>query len=213
MAGRTARIGMPGYAAVLAEFSVPRTTRQAQDASGIGHTSAERIVSSLYVLGLIHVAGWSMAPGCPTLPMFAAGSGKDADIPATRPNGRPVDGVRMMTRSRPTAHLIAFKSLIDAISSPASRVEVCQATGLHGITVRNTLNALVKHRLAHVAMWQWRDHGGPPLQQYQMGAGKNAPRPAPMTKRQVQLRYLERKRSADVFRPLAIHFGAQLVVA
>lgn len=197
---RTVRLGMAGYARLLATLrDAPSTSQQLQQRAMIGHTTAVRVLAGMHMLGMIHISVWSMEPNQPTLPIFKAGGAPDAPVPTMRPNGRPMVAARVVSLKNPPPELIAFKGLLAAIEDPSSRLEISAKSGLNNITVRTAVEALIKHRLARIACWQWRNHGGAPIPQYQIGPGAAASRPARMGGREIQARYRARKREALPF--------------
>ena len=204
MKANTVRIGLAGYANFLAALrDAPSALSEVPAVAGIGHNCAWRLVNGMYSLGLIRICGYRMRPCQRTLAVFSIGGEPDVVPPSLRPNGRPVSAVWSPSKSCAGPELLAFKHLLVAMESPASRLELAAKTGMHAITVRSALAALVKQKLAHVAMWQWRDCGGPPIPQYLIGPGVNAKRPKPMKKSDIQDRYMQRKEEAARFAPLA----------
>lgn len=204
----TVRIGMAGYVAFLAALrDTPCTLSEAPAVAGVGHTCAWHFISGMYALRLIRISGYRMSPGKCTAPVFSPGSDPDAPPPAFRPSGRPIDGIRMPKKVQPRPELLAFKSLLSALELPSSRTELAASTGLHWVTIKSAVNALVEHGFAHIAMWHWRDHGGPPLEQFQIGRGVNARRPDRMKRREIRRRYDSRKREAAPFAGLAAAFS------
>lgn len=184
---RRARLGMEGFVMLLALLrDEPLHVRRLQEAAGIGHTAAYRFLLSMHGLQRLHIAHWKAEPGRALAPCFAFGPGTDAAPPGARPNGRRVEGTRLpLPRVNPS--LIALETLLRALEEPASRQELQQATGLDIDTVRETVDAPVATGLAHVPLWQWRDQGGAPVPQYQLGPGRNAPMPRVRPKQRREL--------------------------
>lgn len=204
MKANTVRIGFAGYARFLAKLrDTPCTLKEAPAVAGVGHNCAWRFISGMYALGLIHISDWRMEPNAPTTPVFTAGPGCDAPRPTHRPNGKRLGGVRAPSLKKPASELLAFKSLLTALEHPASRRDLAAETGINQITVREALNALVSQKLARIALWEWREHGGPPIPQYVIGPGINAKRPTPMSKATAGKLYRQRKEEAAKFAPLA----------
>ena len=181
---KTARIGLPGYVRILAALrDKPMSHVEAQDGLKLRHNTAHRLLNGMYALGLLRIAGWLVEPDRPTAPRFGLGPGADEPAPLLRPDGRPVTRAKMPLKVRPGSELVAFKSLLQGLESPATALELADATGLSIVTVRRTLAAMTEHRLAHIALWTPRPGcaGGPPQPNYQAGAGNNARRPIPLT--------------------------------
>jgi len=202
---KTVRLGMAGYARLLAILRTgPQSPVEFQSAAGVGHTTAHRILGSMYALGMIHIAGWRMEPESPTQPQFIGFPGSDVAPPAIRPNGRPIDGSRKPRAIKPTSELASFKLLLQTLESPASKDEIMAATGMSAQTVRRAVDALVKWRIARVALWTSRPHpGGAPMPNYQLGSEASAHRPPRTSARDVQRRYLRSRAERERISGLA----------
>lgn len=199
--GRCRRIGMVGYVQFLASLrKQPGTLQQAIATTGIGHTACWRLITSFHVLGMVHISGWAMEPGVATAPIWSFGTAPDAPIPQERPNGRPIDGVRLPRCDAPATFAVVLSAIFKALQEPLTSAELSEYTEVCITVVRDVLDAMVKHQFAHITDWAPRDSmkpGGEPVRVYLLGAGTNAPRPKAMTRKEVSRRYEQRIRQKD----------------
>lgn len=195
----TRRIGMAGYARILRLLlDKPDTTDGIIQRTGFGHTAIRRILPSLHTLRVIYIAGWEFADRAPARPVFAVGSQPDAPAPDTRPNGRPVKAVRIAKVKRHPVELLAFVSILRALSDEHSKTELMHASGLswHGTTA--ALKALRSLRLVRVRSWAWREQGGPAIPSYEWAPdGRDADRPKPIGRVAVNRRYREARAARE----------------
>lgn len=201
---KTVRLGLAGYVRLLAILrTAPHSTVELEAAAGIGHNTANRIMGSMYALGMIHIADWRMDDDSPTQPRFLGFAGEDSPPPTRRPNGRPIGGVKRLRNAKPTSEMTAFASLIRALEVPASRADLAEATGMNDQTIRAALRAMLKERMVRVALWTPRlTPGGPYVPNFQMGAAPSAPRPSKTPAAELRRRYLEGRRQREIVRPL-----------
>ena len=171
------KLGMAGYAhlsAILAD--TPMTAISLGREADLGHVAPYRFLMAMHGLMRVHIVGWEQRPHTPPLPIFAWGHGDDAEPPAVRRNGRTVEGVNHPVQ-RVCKSITAFAALLQAIERPAHRSAIVQSTGLDKETVTAGLEALCWVGLAHIAAWSMREHGGAPIEKYQLGGGADAPKP------------------------------------
>lgn len=209
---KTARLGMGGYARVLAALrDKPMTYMEGQAATGIRHNSMHRIFNSMYALGMVHIADWMIEPDRPTAPRFGMGHADDAPPPVKRPNGKRVTKAKMPPAVVPAPELVAMKSLLQAVQEPATALEVIAATGVSPVTVRNALAEMHRLRLVHIALWTPRagNNSGAPVPNYQIGRAADAPRPKPLAQKARQRNYESRQaaqRQHAAMRAIAVHW-------
>lgn len=190
----TQRLGMSGYVAILRLFVDAPTTVAGVVASGVGATAAKRITKALHTMRLIHIAHWIVLPHMPVHPAFSFGNRPDAPLEVVRPNGRPASPRPKATAGLP-CDLVAFRSLIAALQTPASVTEACERTGMCWTPVDRALRALHAHRLIRVAAWRIKPQGGPYVPLYQFAIDQDdAPKP-PATKQARNARYRQRVRA------------------
>ena len=190
------RLGVAGYAHLAAMMvQQPCTVLGLMRRAGLGHVAAYRFIATLHALRYAHVAGWEMEPGRNAMPLWAFGPGVDAPPPTHRPNGRPVQALRLPKR-QVCPGVLHFVQLLRAIETPASATEVQEATGMHHTPVREFLDAMQALELAHVPLWGHRPQGGAPMPQYQLGRGRNAPEPTRVLQKQSHELDMARQRRA-----------------
>lgn len=203
---KTVRLGLVGYVRLLAILRTgPQSTVEFEAAAGIAHGTAHRILGSMHLLGMVHIAGWRMEADSPTMPQFIGFPGQDVPPPATRPNGRRVDGVRRLSAAWPTSELAAFSLLLKTLETPCTRSELAAATGLNDQTIRATLAALMKWRIARIALWTPRSTstpGGPPMPNFQLGREASAHRPPRACPIELQRQYRSRRAARERAQPL-----------
>jgi hypothetical protein len=198
------RLGLEGYlhlAAMLQE--TPMTAVQLTTAAGLGHVASYRFLCTLHHLRRVRIVGWERRPRVSARPIYAWGSGADVAPPHATASGRPTSGVRSLPMSRTAPALLAFGHMMDAIEHCANRLEVVEKTGLDRTVVGRALDLAVKLGIAHIPVWQWRDQGGAPIPQYQMGAGRSAPKPyGCVAKRAAAVKRQQHKAAVKPFVPL-----------
>jgi hypothetical protein len=174
-----ARLGLPGYVALLAEFKrEPADITSIFTRTNLGKDTTYRLVTELHAKRLLHVSSWLVRPGVVAVPIYAYGPGDDAAPPATRPNGRPIKA-RLLVRARVGSEIIALAALFDALTTPIAIYELRDETGLHRDTIGAFLRAMRAHGLARIARWQPRDCGGGQyLGMWTLGEGNDAAYPS-----------------------------------
>ncbi|MCK9389629.1 MAG: hypothetical protein M0Q22_14700 [Sulfuritalea sp.] len=120
--------------------------------------------------GLIHISGWLRNPsGRFSTPLYSAGGGEDCVRPKATVQNREAPG---MVR------------LLDAIRDygPIDYRQAAMIAELSLNTVKNAgyLESLVSQRKIHIAEWR-RSRNGPMRPVYEVGRGKEAPRPHVLT--------------------------------
>jgi hypothetical protein len=190
------RLGVAGYAHLAAMLvQQPCTVIRLMQRAGLGHVAAYRFIGTLHALRYAHVVGWEMEPGRNAMPMWAFGPGADAPPPTVRPNGRPVQALRLPKR-KVCPGVLHFVQLLRAIEVPAGAAEVQAATGMHHSPVRDFLDTMQALELAHVPLYGHRQQGGgPPMPQYQLGYGRNAAEPSRVLQKQGRELDMRRQRS------------------
>lgn len=172
------RLGMSGYVRILA--ALPGTAEQVQQTTGLCESTVRLLLREFRQLRIIHCS--ATAPGrlrSAPVNVWAFGDGQ---APA---------GVQFReVKSRPRAQSIAFGSLVRCLREPHTMTELSEETGLHLASVRRTVAALRKAGLSHVAEWQQRH--GTPSRRHVMGAGKDAARPRPLTRKQINAKHNQR---------------------
>jgi len=202
-----ARLGLVGYAYLAAMLvQKPATTVGLMQRASMGHVAAYRFLGTLQALRYAHVAGWELEPRRTAKPLLAFGPGDDAPPPALRPNGRPVEAVRLPARQL-CPSVLHFVQLLRCIETPACIPELMDSTGLHRDQITDCLETLVQLQLAHVPLWARRRHRGARVKFFKLGPGRNVAPPstsrhAPRVQRQ------RRRRSNGFIHDVTQHLAA-----
>lgn len=79
------------------------------------------------------------------------------------------------------------------LEGPVSARDICDATGLHLVTVYELLRVFRKEKAAHISAWDVDSMGRDAIAIFSVGPGKDAKRRA-MSRAQISARYRDRKR-------------------
>lgn len=178
----TVRLGMDGYARLLALLAKPMTRDQFQEAGVIGRLAATRFLGACHATQRARILSWLTPYRQSPVPVWQRGAGPDAPPPSSRPTGRPVQGPPQAGRGAEHVpeELAKFFLLLDALSTPLTPLEVEDRTGINERTVRKTIDALHDTQQCHIVDWKHReaDDTGPWMPMFVLGAGQDAPKPA-----------------------------------
>jgi len=133
-------------------------------------------------LGLIHISGWRRnAAGAFSIPQYTAGRGHDYPRPDMTPELREAPGMQRL------------KEAIDRYG-PIDYRQAARLAGLSPNTVKNAgyLQALMSQGIVFIGGWR-RARNGPPRPLYEVGVGRTAPAPAPLTGAEKSRRHRARK--------------------
>lgn len=192
MSGRKGeKHGLGVYASVYHFLRKPATPAELADKFSLNRINANELLREMKGLGLVHVCDWRRVGSTGNRSrVFKAGAGVDAPLPPTRlgepsrtPHPAPL---------RPRAHLIAFKSVLEALDAGLSREQMSQETGLS----MSCLQRLIKHmrEIGMVRICAWRT-SNPRIPLYELGWSPDHPKPPPMTNAEICKR--RRERSAE----------------
>lgn len=190
------RLGLVGYAHLAALLvQQPSSVLGLMHRGRLGsHVAAYRFIGTLHALGYAHMAGWELPPGLGPRAVWAFGPGQDAPPPTRRPNGRPVEAVRLPKR-QVCPGVLHFVQVLKTLEEPVSIPELIERTGLDRGPLTDCARVLVALELAHVPLWNLREQGGAPVPCYQLGRGRNAPMPARVLVREQRELRMARQRS------------------
>jgi hypothetical protein len=171
----------------------PATTSKLAREHGLSTQGMQAVVRGLHALGLVHRCGWEPTRGM-SAALFVAGSGEDAPRPPNRDGSACRHPAFQAKPFTPPAELIAFKSIVEALrEEPLSYQDVAEATGVSDGAARNLIKCMREVRIAHIADWEVRLHGGAPAALYAFGFNQpDAPRPRKLSTREIQRRYERR---------------------
>lgn len=197
-----ARLGIDGYVRLLAYINTtPGTILQIAEGFGIGRDTSYKLVGRFYACGWLHVAAWRQVRDAKALPVFAFGKGVDAPRPSKTLTGHPIGAsVAALPPVSVSPEAIGLCALLDELESECNLPELTASTGLNRQTAQKALDALVEHKLAHVALLLPRGDGcgGAYMRHWKLGAGKNATMPS---RRDIQRangkRYREARKARD----------------
>lgn len=132
--------------------------------------------------GRIHLGGWRKTSNGFSPPLYQAGPG--IDLPKPRFNSVDRDSIGM-------ARIVAVLKQ----AGPMTYRQIAQATGLSPQTIKNAryMDALVTQRRVHIVDWQ-RNANGPMAAVYADGSGRNARRPPPFSRAEINCRTRQRQR-------------------
>ena len=190
MSGR--RLCIRGYADILRGLArEPATAAELTIRHGTSGGVMRGLVKRLYSERLIHIAGFRRATQGPAIRVFGFGDRPDATRPLTVA-GRPSQHKGVTAgRPRPTPEVIAFASLMRALTEMRSLGELIEITGISTHSLAKDLAHMRSIGLIHIAGWERRQTGGgAPVRLYRVGiARKDAPRPQPQPRSEVNERH------------------------
>lgn len=192
--GPRGRIGWRGYAAVLASLHYgPMTCSTLAREHGLSAQGAQNVVRGMHALGLVHRSAWERTRGM-SAAMYAAGPGEDAPRPLNRDGSTCRHQCAQPRQYTAPPELIAFASIVEKLrDEPHAYQALAEATGTAPCNVRQLLKTMKTLRIAHVAEWEVRLHGGAPAALYALAFNRpDAPRPSRLQKREIQRRYEQR---------------------
>ena len=94
---------------------------------------------------------------------------------------------------RPTVALLTFWHAMQALSVPCTRREMMEHAGINADVVGRKLISCL-HSLGEIHVASWSRHAHMPVEDWLLGPGPDAPRPAALTRRQQSMRHAARRR-------------------
>ena len=187
--------GWAGYATVLRELQRrPSTTLEIAQHLGCCYHGLGIILGRMCDLGLVHEREWvaGASKKSPKSALWACGDGERAPKPST---GKLAVREPKQYRHRP--ELISFASIIRSLRTDnLTSAELAEVTGC---TV-GPIGRLMRHGQAiglfRVAAWVPRETGnGKPSMCWGLGSGKSAPRPATLSRQEIDTRHWARRKA------------------
>lgn len=176
-----ARLGIDGYVRLLAYIKAkPGTIIQIAQGFGIGRDTTYKLIGRFYACGWLHVVAWHQEGRGKRLPVYTFGKGIDAPKPTHTASGHPIaQSVGVLAPVAVAPEVMGLCALLDELESECNLPELVAATGLNRDTVKKALDALVEHKLAHIALLLPRAPGigGEYMRYWKLGAGQNAKMP------------------------------------
>lgn len=159
----------------------PKSASDVAQASGCAVSGTRLLLRQMRVLRLVHVAGWTRVTGARTgwFPLWTLGEAEDCPCPEVLRN-RPIN------TAKPGADLIALAVALRAMEiEPQSIAMLVETTGKPRPNLGRGIHLLHRLRLLRIDHWE-RNRGGSPTAFYVFEAdGKDAPRPKPITRKEL----------------------------
>ena len=113
-----------------------------------------------------------------------------------------------MRRSSVRVNAIAIAELMVGLQDGChTMLELADLSGLSIQTVRNYCNQLHKRGAVFVADWREDAKGGRTLKVYELGQGKDMPKPKPQPKTEACKRWRDKQRAAKMLQMMAANNG------
>ena len=192
------RLCIRGYASILRGLA--REPASAAELT-IRHATSggvmRGLVKRLYAERLIHIAEFRRATQGPAIRVFGFGDKPDAARPLTLA-GLPSQHKGVTAgRPKPTSEVIAFASLMRALTEKRSLAELIEITGISNHSLSRNLAHMRSIGLIYIAGWERRQTGGgAPVRLYRVGINRNdAARPQPKARCEINARHNAARRS------------------
>lgn len=181
------RIGWKGYATILRAVQIkPRTYGEIASAAGGGVNNIRRVINRMQSLGLVHIAGWEQRkPRTRPQALFSFGPGEEAPYPKDCKRPAVVRNPKAYGMHRP--ELIAFAVIIRALAEPVTRAHLVDLAGSTSCNISKLIQHCKAIGLVRIAGWD-TSRPGKPAEELSIGCARDAARPAPMPKHEVQRR-------------------------
>jgi hypothetical protein len=170
---------LPGHlgfkAYCLAIAALPATGAQLAEATGLTARGATRLMRRLWQLRLVHPAG----TGYRDAVIWQAGVGAAHH------------GKRLCGPLRPYANHILFASVLRALEEPLTAKALGEEVGISLLAAQTCIRHLRAAKLIYLSEWG-RDSFGRHVARYELGKGKDAPKPRPQGNREKWARYRDR---------------------
>lgn len=159
------RIGLDGYARILALTRTSPTTAQVSEATGVTHDTVRKILKIMHRLGLVHRHSW-FVPKPRSRPIPLWGFGPDGDEP------NPCANTRSVARAQGPSLMIA--AIAQALSDgPLTRRELAAEMQLHPNHLSRVIAILHRNKLLYIASKVVQPIGNP-THVYAYGEGRDA---------------------------------------
>lgn len=196
---RDRRCGLRRYASIYHALRKPMSRRQVSEQFGTTIVHAGEILAEMHTLGMVHVAGWKRESFTGSASrLYRAGRGVDVLPPPTR-LGKP-GKTAMPHKVKPRAHIIALRSLIDALEVGITTADLVRETGLSLSAIQKFVKHCREIGLIHISAWKRLPFSRAPL--YELGSEPDAPKPARMGNATVCRRWRRKQAASLLARPL-----------
>lgn len=194
----------------------PMTARQVSEQHKCGLVVLRSILRCMVQLGVAHVSGWDHSVRGTPAAIFCGGAGESVKAPKTRDGLEPQTLWGKGVRSRPSANMVLFASLIHGLDEGGTIAELTERTGCNPTTATKFVNHVRRIGLAHVGAWH-QSWTGYPARVFMLGSDRDVARPKAQSKREKSLRqYYARKakeRQAKITWALSASNDTQLEAA
>jgi hypothetical protein len=188
------KTGFTLYARVARRLQFRATPRELAVDLGITPCTALALTREMHGLGLLHVHAWKRvgASGKPDR-VYAFGPGEDAKAPK-RNNGQPGTAAAPV-KHRPRAAVITFASMLAALETPTTTLDLVEECGIARATAFEFLKAAHSIRLVGIAAWN--PSGSLHAPAYALGVTKDKIKPQPESKPVICRRYRKNAKARE----------------
>lgn len=151
----------------------PQHIRDIERLTGITYSALRHMLPGLRAVGLIGVKGWHVENRA-RLPVYGWGFDEVPDAPA---------------KFKPKANCIALASAWRAMHERMTVAELNEETGIGLAALRRFLTVAKNYRLAYIAEWRRSGAAHNLVAAWRLGSQSNAPRPAPVTRQQINAKH------------------------
>lgn len=182
------RLCIKGYSDILRGLArEPATAAELTERHGTSGGVMRGLIKRLYAERLVHVAEYRRATQGPAMRVFGFGDEPDAPRPLTL-GGAPSKHIGVTAgRPKPAPEVIAFASLMRALTEKRSLGELIEITGISTQSMARNIRHMRSIGLVYIAGWDRRERGGgAPVRLYRVGIGRNdATRPQPKPRSEI----------------------------
>lgn len=195
---RTGRLGWSAYARIYAAVVDKALTHpEVAEAVGSGSQSVREILWRMEHLRLVHVETWcrhEKGRG-PWAARFRAGEG----VSAPYPNDTAIDAPgASLAAKNPRPELISFACIMRVLQEGATRADIMEQTGCSHSNLSKLVQTMKGLGIVRISAWQRRpDDSGQPAEVLQLGTGRNAARPEPISDTEKGRRYWTKRRARE----------------
>lgn len=189
------------YARIVATtMQTPSTAIALAERLGVTRNNMRKLLRRMADLGLVYVSAWERV-GLRQMPaqVYAYGDLPCAPMPLNKRNGLPSRHAIVADSRplRPRIELLTFARIVKAMSEPRTAEWLSEDSGAHRNAVYSLIRFMRGLSLVHIGDWHQRSAGGSPSAMYQMGADKDAPRPAVRSRREIEARWRAGRAAKD----------------
>jgi len=187
-------LGWRGYASIVRETQKgPVHAVDLVERMGLCRDTARKILTRLHELGVVSIASWVVIkPARTAIPVYRYGSFDDAPGISGKPGGWVRQPMALHNRLPELTH---FVTILRALEEPITLPKLCKEVGSRHSNILPLIKHAKKIKLVRVAEWDRTRNG--PVAMYAIGSGTDVPRPAPMSSKEVNLRWATASRARE----------------